>query len=88
MKLTVAMLMLAGLIYGQGSNPGSPSPKYDSAGHLIAYEYPDGKSDSYRYDSSWRMTTSIDREGKVTTFKYNSDGSMTVVNPDGSIAPR
>ena len=88
MKITVAIVMLAGLVYGQGSNPVSAGPNYDSDGHLIAYVYPDVKKDSYAYDSSWRMTRYTDRDGKVTIFKYGADGSMTVVNPDGSTIAR
>jgi YD repeat-containing protein len=88
MRMMIAIVMLAGVVYGQGPKPASAGPKYDSDGHLVAYVYTDGKSDSYRYDSSWRMTAYIDREGGITTYKYNTDGSMTVVNPDGSIVRR
>lgn len=88
MKLTVAMLMIAAVIYGQDANSASVGPRYDTGGHLIAYVYADGKSDHYAYDSSWRMVRFTDREGKVTIFKYGADGSMTVVNPDGSTVSR
>ena len=88
MKLTVAMLMVAGVLYGQGSTASSTGPQYDSIGHLVGYVYPDGKSEHYAYDSSWRMIRYIDREGGITTFTYTTGGSMTVVNPDGSIGSR
>ena len=84
MKIAVAILAMAGVVYGQDSNPAAPGPRYDEVGHLVRYVYSDGKSDHYDYDSSWRMIRYVDRAGGVTTFKYNADGSMTVVNPDGS----
>jgi YD repeat-containing protein len=88
MRMTLAVVMLAGVVCGQDSSRAPIGPQYDANGRLIAYAYPDGTSDSYVYDSSWRLTKYTDRDGKISVFVYNADGSMTFVNPDGSIAPR
>jgi YD repeat-containing protein len=88
MKLTIAFLIISTALYGQGLDQASGGARFDSAGHLTDYVYPDGKTEHYGYDSGWRMTKFVDRNGGVTTFVYRADGSMTVVNPDGSTQNR
>jgi len=87
--MMVGFLLLSANIYAQTQNTNVQGPVYDQAGRLRHYGYADGTSEDYSFDSSsWRMTRFVDRRGGVTTFVYRQDGSMSVVNPDGSIHDR
>jgi len=87
--MMVGFLLLSANIYAQTQDTNVQGPVYDQAGRLIHYGYADGTSEDYSYDSaSWRMTRFVDRRDGVTTFVYRPDGSMSVVNPDGSIHDR
>jgi YD repeat-containing protein len=91
MKMMIIGYLLFGAnIYGQTQplNNSAQGPLYDQAGRLIHYGYADGTTEDYSYDPSWRMTKFVDRRSGVTTFVYRADGSMSVVNPDGSIQNR
>jgi YD repeat-containing protein len=85
MKMLIGTLILSATIaFAQDSNPLSQGLRFDSDGHLAAYVYPDGTTDSYAYDSQWRMIRFTDRNGKITKFSYNADGSVKIVkSPNG-----
>lgn len=56
---------------------------YDAEGHLIAYQYPDGKKDLYTYDSAWHLVKFESRDGAVTQYRYAADGTMEAVPVSG-----
>jgi len=79
--LTAAAMMIATSLFGQNALSTSEGPVYDKGGHLSAYVYADGKTETYTYDSSWRMRSFTDRNGFCTLFAYNPDGSVSVLEP-------
>ncbi len=84
MKVLIATIMTAASVLGQTTASSSEGPVFDSTGLLSAYQYADGRRDSYEYDPQWRMIRFTDRNGKVATFTYSANGSMNVLKPDGS----
>ena len=71
--LLVAVFLCAGFISARAQQI------YDTEGHLIAYQYPDGSRDRYTYDSFWRMTAFTSRDGTETQYSYKPDGTMETV---------
>lgn len=65
-------------LYGQ--TPAPERPIYDEQGHLIAYQYSDGKRDVYSYDASWRIVSFAGRDGKLTRYVYKEDGTVQEVH--------
>ena len=87
--MMIGFLLVSANTYAQTQNTNVQGPVYDPARRLTHYGYDDGTSEDYSYDSSsWRMTRFVDRRGGVTTFVYRPEGSMSIVNPDGSIHNR
>jgi YD repeat-containing protein len=86
--MMLGVLLIGASLCAQTENTNVQGPVYDQAGRFIHYGYDDGTSENYFYDSSSRMTKFVDRQGRVTTYVYGKDGSMSVVNPDGSIQNR
>jgi YD repeat-containing protein len=75
------LLLLAVLLVGAGFFSQARAQQiYDTEGHLIAYQYPDGKRDLYTYDSSWRLVKFTSRDGAVTQYRYDDAGGMQVVS--------
>jgi YD repeat-containing protein len=85
MKALILGIIFIATASGLSAGSAPEGPVFDRDGRLISYVYADGTSDGYKYDSQWRTTSFIGRNGEVTIFKYSQDGSMTTVNPDGSV---
>ena len=75
--LLLLVLSFTASVFGQTTSP--EGPIYDAQGHLIAYQYADGKRDTYSYDASWRMITFLGRDGTLTHYIYKSDGTAEAV---------
>lgn len=69
-------LLLVAAIFGAGFGQVRAQQIYDAEGHLIAYQYPDGKLDHYTYDSAWHLVKFESHDGAVTQYRYASDGTV------------
>ena len=80
--LLILSVCAAGPLYSQ--SPVSEGPIYDKQGHLIAYQYSDGKRDIYSYDAAWRMISFVGRDGALVRYVYKSDGTVQEIREPGN----
>jgi len=60
--------------------------RYDRAGHLTRYIYPDGSRFSYRYDTAGRLVRRTWPDASFESFQYNSAGDMTSYTDRNGVA--
>jgi YD repeat-containing protein len=80
-KRLICLFLTATSLFAQSPPSAATGPVFDPQGRLIAYVYPDGKTETCSYDAQWRMITFRDRNGKFTAFHYPSDHSAKPSQP-------
>jgi hypothetical protein len=73
-------ILLLAVLIGAGLSQARAQQIYDAEGHLVAYQYPDGRRDLYTYDASWHLVKFESRDGALTQYRYAADGTMDVVS--------